>query len=117
MWLLTVTLGLGGAAILVIGRLGVQGRLPRNRWAGIRASWARESEQSWQVAHQAAGGMMMLSGAIVVVLAASLPMVGADSPSWTNGIALACCGVMVGGGWIAARSARQAVRAADSDTA
>lgn len=109
MWLLTVTLGLSGAVVFVIGSLGVQGRLPRNRWAGIRSRWAMASDRSWKVAHEAAGRMLMLSGFVVVALAVALPVVGEDSPGGIEGIALAGCGVMVVGGWIAARSARRAV--------
>ncbi len=117
MWLLTATLGFGGVAILVIGRLGVQGRLRRNRWAGIRSSWATATDETWLVAHKAAGGTFMLSGAVVVMLAAVLPVVGDDSEAWANTVALLCCGVMLVGSLIAAGRARRAVRAIDSDSA
>lgn len=110
MWMLGGTLAAGGVAIFVIGRLGRIGRLPRNRWVGIRTSWARASDRTWLVAHHAAGKVLMASGLVVVALAATLIVVGDESNVWANLVALTSCAVMLVGGALGARLARAAVR-------
>lgn len=56
--------GLGGSSMAAVGAAGAVGRLPRNRWAGIRLPFTMASDAAWKAAHRAAGPMMAACGAL-----------------------------------------------------
>ncbi|NDZ97203.1 SdpI family protein [Streptomyces sp. SID6673] len=58
---------------LVVGGLGIVGRLPRNRWLGVRADESMRSDEAFQVANRvaapglfAAAGILVLSGIVTL---------------------------------------------------
>ncbi|GBD23026.1 hypothetical protein HRbin29_00677 [bacterium HR29] len=82
--------GMGGSAMVAVGAAGARGRLPRNRWAGIRLPSTMASDAAWEAAHRAAGPMMAASGGLadgVALLAALLLWVGvlsAEGALWAG---------------------------------
>lgn len=76
--ILSVGLVLSGLVQLLVSTRAADGRIKRNRLAGIRTRATMESEETWQRAHQAArpfgaraGQAFLLSGLVV-----SVPRVG-----------------------------------------
>ncbi|MGC4960754.1 SdpI family protein [Gordonia sp. DT101] len=58
---------------LVVGGLGIAGRLPRNRWLGVRSDESMRSDEAFQVANRvaapglfAATGILVLSGIVTL---------------------------------------------------
>ena len=51
-----------GAAVLYVARLGAEGRLHRNYWAGIRFPSTLRSDEAWQAAHLAAAPSLRWAG-------------------------------------------------------
>ncbi|MYR07653.1 hypothetical protein GTV32_15660 [Gordonia sp. SID5947] len=52
---------------LVVGVLGMVGRLPRNRWVGVRADESMRSEEAFQVANRVAAPGLLAAAAILVL--------------------------------------------------
>lgn len=91
-----------GIAFAVVGLLGWQGRLPRNRWAGIRVPATMTSPEAWARAHRAAGPAMAAGGgALVLGVMMLLSFRLAEMISWTatvwGGVALAGVAVAISG--------------------
>ena len=63
-------LALGGIVLIVIGWLGLVGKLPRNHWAGIRTFYTMRNDENWKATHRAAGPLLIFGG--VAVTAAAL---------------------------------------------
>jgi uncharacterized membrane protein len=63
-----LALTVAGFACCYVGFMGLTGKLPRNRWAGIRVGATMASEEAWQAAHRAAGPVMLLGGAAVFAI-------------------------------------------------
>lgn len=61
---------LGSLTVLMVGILGLIGKLPRNSWAGIRTPYTMSSDENWVKVHQM-GSPIMIFGA-VAALAASM---------------------------------------------
>lgn len=53
---------IASAAVTVVGWLGFTGRLPRNRWAGIRTGYTMSTDTRWAAAHRAGGPFLVLGG-------------------------------------------------------
>ncbi len=108
--------GLGGLSTAAVGAAGAVGRLPRNRWAGIRLPSTMASDAAWEASHRAAGPMMAACGALaagaalVAALLLGVGVLSADGTLWAGlGAAilmLAAAPVATG---IAVRQARHAV--------
>ena len=52
MWIAGLLLCVAGIALVVVGVLGRQGRLPRNMWVGLRSNTIMRTDQTWRVAHR-----------------------------------------------------------------
>jgi len=50
-----VIVAVAGVAVVVVGRLMQQGRLPLQAWAGIRTRSTMRSDDAWMAAHRAGG--------------------------------------------------------------
>jgi uncharacterized membrane protein len=107
---------LASFALLLIGLMGLLGRLPPNHFAGVRTSATTASDEAWYEAHRVGSAPMIF--AAVAALAgglAVLPFVLADKVS--DGVTVAvvvvqAALVVVGAlasGIVANRSARQRV--------
>lgn len=90
--ILCAVLVLGGAALLVVGRRGLQGRLPRNRYAGVRTPAALRTEEAFELGNRVAAPATLAGGAVGVLSGAALPML----PSLSSVLTIAVIG-LVGG--------------------
>lgn len=61
---------LAGVALLTVGLLGWQRRLPRNRFAGIRTPATLRSEAAFRVANQVAAPPVLAAGTVCAVTGA-----------------------------------------------
>lgn len=60
------------AALVVLGN--VLGRVPRNRWMGIRTLWTLRSEQVWRRTHRAAAPAFVMTGLLNAVALLLTPL-------------------------------------------
>lgn len=58
-----LVMALAGATVLFVARLGRDGRLPRNHWAGLRLPSTLSSDAAWIAAHKAAAPGLRWAGA------------------------------------------------------
>lgn len=71
MIVLSVLLFILGVAVLVTGLLGLTGKLPGNRWVGLRIPEVRKTRQMWDTGHRIVGpfwtsaGIAILFGGLV----------------------------------------------------
>jgi hypothetical protein len=70
MWIAGLLLCVAGIALVVVGVLGRQGRLPRNMWAGLRTNTIMRTDQTWRVAHTAGAPWLLAAAGVAFVLAA-----------------------------------------------
>ena len=96
-------------ALAGVGLAGRTGRLPRNRWIGLRTAAVRASDEAWLVGHRAASGPLLAAAGPPLLLAAALL---ASPPQALEDwfLVYAVVGVITGGLIaLAARQARQAL--------
>lgn len=58
---------LGGILLVVIGAMGLVGRLPRNGIAGIRTPYTMRSDANWLETHRAAAPILIFGGVAVAM--------------------------------------------------
>ena len=97
---------LASGAVVAVGWLGLVGKLPRNRVAGIRTPYTLSSDERWYAVHRA-GGPVMLLGAVAAFASglAFLPFAIAgkvdDALSAAVLIAMVVTGLVAAiGGWL-----------------
>lgn len=61
-----------GAALALVGILGLTARLPRNRWAGVRTPTSLVSDDAFTVANRVAGPGIVVSGVLVGLAGAAV---------------------------------------------
>lgn len=91
-----VVLFVVAALWLSVGVLGLVGRLPRNRWVGLRADETMRSAETFRIANRIAGPGTIAAGAIAAV--GGLLTVGISS-AWSplfGGVALVAGVIIVG---------------------
>lgn len=64
---LSVVLGVLGVALGAVGLLGLQGKLRRNRFFGVRTAAALRDEETFALANRVAGVPSIAAGAVAVV--------------------------------------------------
>jgi uncharacterized membrane protein len=100
----------GSFAIVFLGYMGLMGKLPPNRWAGIRTPFTRSSDENWYNTHRAAAPVMIFGGVLVLAVSmAFLPfsIAGRLGDAWAVGAAAACAVltvITVAMGWYAGTS-------------
>jgi uncharacterized membrane protein len=67
-WLSGLVLAAAGVGLIVTGRLGAIGRLPRNSLAGIRLPATMASDEAWRTAHRAGAAPVIAGGVGALVL-------------------------------------------------
>jgi uncharacterized membrane protein len=99
-------LALGGISVAVLGWLGLQGRLRRNAFAGIRTPYTMRSEENWYVTHRHGAPPLIFGGVAVAAGAlAFLPfaLAGVVSDELAAAAAIALAAVLlvsVLGAWL-----------------
>ena len=98
MWFGVVALVLGSLAVVELGRRASAGRLPRHRLVGLPVRAAVEDDESWLIAHRAAGSTLMSTGVVGIGLAITAALIGltAGSASATSALAVAAVLVVLG---------------------
>ncbi len=72
MWVAFLALLVAGMALIVMGWLGLQGRLPRQAFAGIRTPYAMANDEQWEAVHRFGAPWMVFGG--VACVAGSLAL-------------------------------------------
>ncbi|MGX7823769.1 SdpI family protein [Actinokineospora sp. 24-640] len=93
-----------GLSLLVVGFLGFTGRLPRNRYAGVRTASTLRDDDAFRVGNKVAGLPIAVAGAVGVLGA----VLGWLMPSPVLACVLALVGLLVitvAGGLLGARAA------------
>jgi uncharacterized membrane protein len=75
---LPVVLGLVGVFLALVGYLGLTGKLPRNRYVGVRTAPAMRDDEAFQLANRVAG-LPNLAAALVAVGAGTAAVVNPDA--------------------------------------
>jgi uncharacterized membrane protein len=95
--LLLTLAAFAGFGLAFLGYAGLLGRLPPNRWAGIRTPFTRASTQNWYDTHRAAAPIMIFGGILAGAVAlAFLPFAFAEEigPTFAT-IVVAACAVLI----------------------
>jgi len=58
----SIVLALGGVILIGVGFAGLLGRLPRNRWAGVRTPSSLASDHAFTLANRVAGPAVLAGG-------------------------------------------------------
>ena len=95
MWIGVIALLLGSLAVVEVGRRSVAGALPRNRMVGLRMRATLESDESWHVAHRAAGSTLMSTGVAGIGLAVAAAVIGVTGSEEAAAGALLVAAVIV----------------------
>ena len=92
---------LGGVVLVYVGLLERRGRLPRNRWVGIRTRTTMASDAAWTAAHRATSWSSTASGALLVVTGLGLlvlrPSGDGAAAVATGAVAIIALLVLIGG--------------------
>jgi hypothetical protein len=95
MWLAVVALVLGSSAVLELGRRASAGTLPRNRLVGLRVRAIVEDDESWVIAHRAAGSTLMSTGVVGIGLAITATIIGLTAGEDAAASALVVAAVLI----------------------
>lgn len=57
----------GGVPLVVLGWMGLVGKLPRNGFAGIRTPYTMRSDENWRETHRAAAPILIFGGVAVAM--------------------------------------------------
>jgi len=85
---------LAGVALLVVAALGGRGRLPRNRFAGVRTAATLRSQEQFALANRVAAAPLGAAGAVGVAGGGAALLAGSGTAGWVL-VALAGIGVLV----------------------
>ncbi len=105
--LFVVALLVGGVAVA-----GMTGRLPRNRWAGVRTPDTLASEETFQLANRIAGPTLAAAALLLVIGGAGVLALGTVGGLAVAAVAIVAALVTAGyGGTVGARAAAAAAPA------
>jgi hypothetical protein len=104
---------LAGAVLVVLAALGASGRLPRNRFAGVRTPSSLRTADAFVLANRVAAGPMGAAGVVGLAGGAALLFAPGGGTAWVlGGIAVVGLVVLAGiGGALGARAADAAIAA------
>ncbi len=88
--ILCAVLLLGGSALLVVGWRGLRGRLPRNRYAGVRTPATLCSDEAFELGNRVAAPAILAAGGVSAVSGVVLP----GLPSLTSVVVVAVLGLI-----------------------
>lgn len=103
--MLSVVLGVLGVALGAVGLLGLQGRLRRNRFVGVRTAAALRDEETFTLANRVAGVPNVAAG-VVAIVSGAMSFVMADLAVTAGIIGLVgALAIAVAGGLVGHRAA------------
>ncbi|MFP5019165.1 SdpI family protein [Pseudonocardia phyllosphaerae] len=110
---LAVLLVLAGAVLVVLALLGATGRLPRNRYAGVRTTASLRTQDAWIVANRIAAAPMGAAAAAGLAGGAALFLARDGLTAWVLAVLSAVGTVVLAGigGALGARAAELTVAA------
>jgi len=103
----SIVLALGGVILIGVGFAGLLGRLPRNRWAGVRTPSSLASDHAFTLANRVAGPAVLAGGTLLLLASGSV--VGFDGPLRPVAVTLNVLGALalvVAGGALGTAAAR-----------
>ncbi len=104
---------LAGVALLTIAVLGARGRLPRNRWAGVRTAATLRSDAAFALANRVAAAPVGAAGAVAAVGGAVVAAGTGAVPPVVLGVTVVGLLVLAGlGGMLGDRAAQRVPAAA-----
>lgn len=62
MWFVFIVILFVSMAAMMVGWQGWQGKLPRNRWAGIRTTYSMASDERWKAVHHHGAPYLIFGG-------------------------------------------------------
>ncbi|QGK71888.1 hypothetical protein GIY23_22420 [Allosaccharopolyspora coralli] len=89
-FLVSGVLAIGGVALIAVAWLSFQGKLPRNRYAGVRTPATLRSDEAFDVGNRVAAPATVAGGLVALISAAAMALAG----SGTTGLVLAVGGVV-----------------------
>jgi hypothetical protein len=108
MWIAGLLLCVAGIALVIVGLLARQARLPRNMWAGLRTNSIMRTDETWRVAHLV-GAPWLLAAALVAFALAGVSFV-ADSWQSVRTPSILLLGLMIAFLFLAAANGDRAAR-------
>lgn len=112
-----IALVIGGLVVAWVGRLGLQDRLPRQHWAGMRTRTTLATDDSWVAAHRASG-RATVTGGVVMALGGIAAILSNSDEETAAGIlmgALAVAGVAIVVGVVRGQRAAREVLGTDAE--
>ncbi|MGE3286022.1 MAG: SdpI family protein [Pseudonocardia sp.] len=109
-------LAVSGTALVTVAVLGARGRLPRNRFAGVRTAATLRSEAGFALAHRVAAAPLAAAGGVALLGAAAAAFAGGGTAGWVLA-ALAALGTVLLAGIGGTLGDRAAQRLAAQDPA
>ena len=97
--------------VIYIGAAGMFGKLPRNRWVGLRTAKTSADDEAWARGHRAGGPLLVFGG--VAAFSASLAfapfaIAGRVGDNLALAVVLVCAGAIVGSAFSATMAANAA---------
>lgn len=89
-FLVSGVLALGGGALIAVAWLSFQGKLPRNRYVGVRTPATLRSDEAFDVGNRVAAPATAVGGVVALISAVAMVVTG----SGTTGLVLAVGGVV-----------------------
>jgi len=115
MWALFLVLLAGSVVVCVVGWLALQGKLPRQHWAGIRTPYSLANDEQWFAVHRYGAPYLVFGGVAVFSMAAALlpfSLAGKLPPGFSFAALLAAALVMVGSALLSWRMGVRGAKAA-----
>ena len=88
----------GGMLFVVLGWLGLTGKLPRNGFAGIRTPYTMKSDQRWYATHRYGAPMLIFGGVAVFMTGLAFfpfSVAGKVSDGLASAVTLAMTGLLL----------------------
>lgn len=72
MWIAFLLMAFGGMTVSTVGWLGLQGRLKRQHWAGIRTPYSMANDEQWYAVHRHGAPYLIFGGVAALAMSLSL---------------------------------------------
>lgn len=99
MWVAFVVMLAGGAVVTALGWRGLQEKLPRQHWAGIRTPYSMANDEQWYAVHRYGAPYLIFGGvgAFAIALAMIPFALAGKLPNGFSTAVLLACALFMGG--------------------